>query len=163
MTYPGFPFPPGTPLYPSHEYVEAYHQKYASRFNMTQHIRLNHEVLKTLWIGNTDKGQWDITYRDDNGKKRRESFRHLIVATGNNHLPRTLKWPGEREWLENTPSGGPKREIQHTVWYREPQRYAGRCVLIIGNGSSGRDAALHITPLAKEVRLLVRESYRIAD
>ncbi|KAG6828709.1 hypothetical protein H0H92_007017 [Tricholoma furcatifolium] len=156
MSYPGFPFPKGTYLYPSHEEIQAYHERYANHYNITSFIRFRHKVLKSLWRGDADAGFWDVTYRDMSGRTRHEHFDHLIVATGNNHLPRIPTWPGQEEWLSNDPSFGFRREILHSVWYRGPQKYKGLRVLIVGTGSSGRDIALQITPVAKQTFVSAR-------
>lgn len=83
-----------------------------------------------------------------------KSFDHLVVANGHNQYPSIPTWPGQDEWLKNSPSSGPKREILHTVFWRDPSRYAGRTVVVVGGGASGRDAALHTGPVARKVRTL---------
>jgi cation diffusion facilitator CzcD-associated flavoprotein CzcO len=138
MTYPGFPFPPSTPLYPGHEYVEAYHLQYASHFNILQNIRLRNSPSNVL-DRDTKPWYWNITVCDEANNTQHEAFDHLVVATGNNHFPHIPKWAGQEDWLNYHSSQGPKREIIHSAWYREPQRSKGWRVLIVGVGSSGRD------------------------
>jgi cation diffusion facilitator CzcD-associated flavoprotein CzcO len=41
----------------------------------------------------------------------------------------------------------------HSVWYRKPDRYANRTVIVVGSGASGRDAASQITGYARKVSL----------
>ena len=67
MTYPGFPFPPGTPLFPSHEYVQRYHRDFALQYNLMPYLMLNHTVLSASWVGTSEEGRWDILVADDNG------------------------------------------------------------------------------------------------
>jgi cation diffusion facilitator CzcD-associated flavoprotein CzcO len=151
MTYPGFPFPPNTPLFPSWDYVEQYHVAFTKRFNLTNHIHLNHEIVAAGWHGNHVAGKWELeVIRTDlsSHASEHEFFDHLIVANGHNHYPRIPRWDGQYGWLQNTPAGTPKREILHSIFYREPERYANRTVVIVGGGASGRDAALQIGPLA---------------
>ncbi|KAG9311855.1 hypothetical protein JVU11DRAFT_8107 [Chiua virens] len=45
MSFPGVPFPPGTPLFARHDYVERYHQDFAQTYNLMPYILLNHTVL----------------------------------------------------------------------------------------------------------------------
>lgn len=151
MTYPGFTYPPGTPLFPSHEYVWQYHVDFAEHYNLTQFIHLNHTVLAAGWSGNSTHGQWklEVTRTDRSDEVERRSFDHLVVANGHNHYPRIPHWDGENEWLTNSPSGAPKRELLHSIFYREPERYINRTVVVVGGGASGRDAALQIGPLTK--------------
>ena len=101
------------------------------------------------------QGQWEVEFArtDRQQDTERAFFDHLIVANGHNHYPRRPHWDGQEDWLASTPAGSPKREILHSIFYREPERYANRTVVIVGGGASGRDAALQVGPLAK-VRML---------
>ncbi|GJE98093.1 NAD(P)/FAD-dependent oxidoreductase [Phanerochaete sordida] len=156
MTYPGFTFPPGTPLFPSHEYVWQYHVDYAEHFNLTRHINVNHTVLAAGWKGSSARGKWivDVTRTDRPEEVQQRSFDHLIVANGHNHYPRIPHWAGEDDWLGNTPLGKPKREILHSIFYREPEGYINRTVVIVGGGASGRDAALQVGAVTKTYQSL---------
>ena len=161
MTYPGFTYPPLTPLFPSHEYVEQYHVDYANYHNVSQYIRTHHKVVAAEWIGNGEKGEWELEVHvqdqraeDDSGQPARivkRSFDHLIVANGHNHYPHVPVWNGTEGWLANTPEGTPKREIIHSIYYRYPERYTNRTVVIVGAGASGRDAALQVGKTARVV------------
>lgn len=151
MTYPGFPFRPMTPLFPIHEHVEQYHLDYMKHFNLTDHIYINNTVLNSSWIGNSTVGLWNVTVRDRQGTLRSGSYDHLVVASGHNHYPYIPSWPGQGDWLRERTSTGSKREILHSIFWRSPAKYAGKTVLVVGGGASGRDAALHISPVAKRV------------
>ncbi|KAH8091649.1 hypothetical protein BXZ70DRAFT_473777 [Cristinia sonorae] len=155
MTYPGFPFPPNTPLFPSHEHVKRYHSDVASKLNLTQYIQLNSEVYAAGWRGNSTHGKWEVEshrYNHRTGRKRvtRDTFDHLIVANGHNHYPRVPDFDGTDEWLANPTTGGQKRELLHSIFYREPGRYTNQTVLVVGAGASGRDAASQVGLNAKK-------------
>ena len=148
MTYPGNPFPPYTPLFPGWEYMQQYHVDFAERHNITSYIRVNHTVVAAGWHGNAVKGKWEVEVvktSSSTPETFHEFFDHLIVGNGHNHYPRIPHWSGEDEWLRNTPEGALKREIQHSIFYREPERYVNRTVLIVGGGASGRDAAIQVS------------------
>lgn len=153
MAYPGFPFPPGTPLYPSHEHVEAYHLNYAKHYQLLQLIKFNHQIVKAEWNGSEKSGAWDlkITTTDDRGETYNKRADHLIVATGNNHIPFIPSWRGQDQWLSDPLANHP-RKIVHSVYYREPAEFKNQSVLVIGNGGSGRDAAIQVVGFAKQVR-----------
>lgn len=155
MTYPNFPFPPGTPLYPSHEHVQAYHESYARHYDLLPHIRFHHTVLSTKWVGSPDEGFWNITVIDHRNRTLRATADHLIVASGNNHIPRIPTWKGQEKWLDSEKYGPFPREILHSVYYREPERYRNRTLLIIGAGASGQDAGVQTVQYARRVRLLL--------
>ncbi|KAI6024115.1 hypothetical protein BKA83DRAFT_4125480 [Pisolithus microcarpus] len=121
MTYPGFPFPPGTPLFPLHEYIEQYHRDYVTRHDLWPYIRLNHTVLSSSWAGTSKAGHWEIVVEDHNGDRIQRSFDHLVVANGHNHEPHIVVFAGQETWLEKT-KHGLQREILHSIWYRDPSR-----------------------------------------
>ncbi|KIN95358.1 hypothetical protein M404DRAFT_1007501 [Pisolithus tinctorius Marx 270] len=78
MTYPGFPFPPGTPLFPLHEYIEQYHRDYATNYGLWPYIKFNHTVLSSSWAGTPQTGHWEIIVEDGNGNRVQRSFDHLV-------------------------------------------------------------------------------------
>ncbi|KAF9219775.1 dimethylaniline monooxygenase [Gyrodon lividus] len=151
MTYPGFPFRPGTPLYPRHEYVEQYHQDVALHFNLMPYIMFNHTMVSSSWSGTPTAGHWNLIIQDGNGREIRKSFDHLVVASGHNHYPHIPTFPGQEEWLRNSPVGGRQREILHSMWYREPARFADQTVVVVGAGASGLDAARQLGSIAEKV------------
>lgn len=151
--YPGFVFPPGTPLYPSHEYVERYHRDFAAHFELTPYIRFNHTVVKSSWVGNSTAGHWDISVCDHEDKILRRKFDHLVVASGRNQHPRIPTWPGQEEWLTHGPRHRPQRQILHSFWYRGSKPYSNRSVIVVGAGASGRDIVAQIISTTKKASL----------
>ncbi|KAL0072454.1 hypothetical protein AAF712_000217 [Marasmius tenuissimus] len=161
MTYPGFPFPPNTSLFPGHEYVEQYHVDFASHYNLTRYIRFNHTVHAVGWLGNSTHGQWDLeahyTHENQHTDVIRRKHDNLIVANGHNHYPRVPDWNGIGDWLSNPRPDHSKRDFIHSIFYRGPERYRNVTVLIVGNGASGRDAALQVGRVAKKTYQSLRE------
>ncbi|KAG6331865.1 hypothetical protein ID866_7221 [Astraeus odoratus] len=156
MTYPGFPFPPGTPLLTLHEDVECYHRDYATRYGLWSHIKLNHTVMLSTWVGTQHAGHWDVTINDNNGDEIRRSFDHLVVASGHNLAPHIPVFPGQNAWLENTSKEGRRHEILHSLWYREPTRYTNQTVVVVGGGGGGIDIASQLTLHARKVYHAIR-------
>ncbi|KAF4605132.1 hypothetical protein EYR40_003915 [Pleurotus pulmonarius] len=156
MTYPGFPFEEGTPLYPSHEYIEDYHRRYADHHNLTSLIKFHHTVVAASWVGTPAVGKWNITYRDHLNITRYKIADHLAVATGNNHYPHIPHWRGEDDWLANHTISKPRRELLHTIWYRDPLKYANLSVLVVGYRASGSDVVKQVLPIAKKVYVSLR-------
>ena len=64
-----------------------------------------------------------------------EFHSHLIVANGHNRYPYRPLFAGEETWA------GPTRTIFHSTFYSDPAPYAGRTVIVVGNGATGRDHA----------------------
>ncbi|KAI6010734.1 hypothetical protein F5J12DRAFT_564311 [Pisolithus orientalis] len=155
MTYPRFPFPPGTPLFTTHEYIERYHQDYATRYDHWPYIKLNHTVLSSSWVGTPRAGHWEVVVEDHSGDRIQRSFDHLVVAVGINLQPHIAVFPGQEAWLENT-KGGLQREILHSMWYRDPGGYVNQTVVVVGGGPSGVDISSQISNYACKVYLSVR-------
>ena len=79
-------------------------------------------------------------------------FDHLIVANGHNHYPKLPPWATDddaNEWLRN----GKGRSIVHSIYFREPEEYTGKIILVVGSGSSGEDIVIQSSKHAKKVRL----------
>ena len=171
MTYPGFPFPPNTSLYPSHDRVQAYLYDFATCFNLHPYIRLNHSLESAYWVGNSSKGFWELSISVNgsneeviplnvtsahNPRRARSRitrrFDHLVVANGHYHYPNIPSWAtdnGAKEWLRN----GRERKIVHSTYFRGPEEYVGRVILVVGAGSGGLDIVAHSSGLAEKVCL----------
>lgn len=127
----GYPFPPGTPLFPSHRQVAAYLNAFADDFDIRRRIRFNSRVAKVQ----PDEGDWVITL--EGGSTHR--FDAVVVASGHQGVPADPEWAGEFEG-----------EYLHSHAYRTPNRFEGKRVLVVGVGNSGLDIAADVTPFAAE-------------
>lgn len=154
MTYPHFPYREMTPLYPNHRFVWEYHKDFADHFNLTPLIQINTTVLSSAWEGNVSQGHWNVTVQKPSGGEESRAFDHLIVANGHNHYPNIPTWPGRENWLTSSPDSGPRREILHSIFWRNATKYKGRNVLVVGAGASGSDALLHVGPVAEKVHII---------
>jgi cation diffusion facilitator CzcD-associated flavoprotein CzcO len=152
VTCPHHPFPRDTPLFAKHDYVLAHQKDYVSRFGLSSNIYLNHTVLSTSWVGNSSYGHWNVTtLRTTDGTIFDQRFDHIIVATGNEHYPHLPTWEGLEGWLANTPPGSRKRDVLHSIYFRDAERYRGRTVVVVGGSFSGRDVATQISHSARKV------------
>ncbi|KAH9042592.1 hypothetical protein EDB85DRAFT_2226217 [Lactarius pseudohatsudake] len=136
MTISRFPFPPGTALFPDHT------------FDLSSYIRLRHEVLAADWHGDNVSGHWQLTALDHaHNRTVHARFDHLIVATGHFHYPYEPVFQGQQVWEASAPG----RKILHSIFYREPEVYRGRNILVVGGGASGQDIAQQIAGFANSV------------
>ncbi|KAF9455118.1 FAD/NAD(P)-binding domain-containing protein [Macrolepiota fuliginosa MF-IS2] len=106
------------------------------------------------------RGRWNVTFVDTvggGGDVRSEFFDHLVVASGNHHIPKIIHWRGEDEWLAHASLDQlHKREIMHAIWYRNPEEFTGKTLLIVGAGASGRDIAGQVVDYAERTYISVR-------
>jgi cation diffusion facilitator CzcD-associated flavoprotein CzcO len=73
--------------------------------------------------------------------------RAVIVATGWAEFPYSPTWPGIETF------GG---EVLHSTGYRNPERFRGKSVLVVGFGNSGGEIALDLAEAGVRVALSVR-------
>ena len=172
VTYPGFPFPPYTPLYPSYHHIQAYHHSFATHFELYPYIRFNHSLESAYWVGNASNGFWELSISTDGPREEiiplnntlahdlRHSpwitrrFDHLVVAIGRNHYPKFPVWAADAatdEWLRNRKG----RRIMHSIYFREPGEFTGKVILVIGAGASGADIVIQCSRHAKKVCLRI--------
>ncbi|MFK7927358.1 MAG: flavin-containing monooxygenase [Myxococcota bacterium] len=145
--YADFPFPEGTPDYPSHAHLAAYFQSYADRFGVTDKVQFRHSVLRCV---PTDSG-FDVHVQDDaTGQTRTESFSHLVVANGHHYKPR---WPDLGDGFTG--------QLLHSHDFKRAAPFAGERILVIGGGNSACDVAVETSRVAESVHLSWRRGYRI--
>ena len=133
---PGLPMPRSYPRYPSRAQVVEYLEEYARHFGLAP--RVDTDVTRAVRAG----GHWKI---DTNAGTYRAPV--LVVATGTAGSPFLPDWPGAAGF------GG---EIRHSAEYRDPARYAGKRVLVVGFGNSGGEIALDLAEAGTGVALAVR-------
>ena len=158
VTFPGFPYPPHTPLFPSYRLIQAYHHSFAAHFNLLPYIHFNHSLESAHWVGNSSTGFWELSILTSGPREeviplheisahnlRHRSrmtrhFDHLVVGSGHYHYPRLPSWATDnatREWSRN----GKGRRILHSIYFREPEEFAEEVILVVGGGAGGREIA----------------------
>ena len=133
---PGMPLPPGTPLFPSRQKFLAYLHQYAQEFKLP--IRTGCDVKRVQRNGEG----WCI-------KSSQGDFfsRSVVLATGivSNQVIPSFQGQGRYHG-----------DLQHSVEYKNPKRYAGRQVLVIGVGNSGAEIANELAAGGVSVTLAIR-------
>jgi cation diffusion facilitator CzcD-associated flavoprotein CzcO len=133
---PGLPMPKSFGRYPSRLDVIAYLESYAAHFGLKPQFGTAIETLRR------DGALW----RAEAGG-RVFSAPAIVVATGTADFPYSPSWPG----LE-TFAG----EVLHSSAYRNPERFRGKKVLVVGFGNSGGEIALDLAEARLDVALSVR-------
>lgn len=134
MTYPNLPVAPGSALFPSYAEVQRYHAKAVDHFGLRDYIRFRTEVTNAEWDKASGSWRVEVTER---GEKAVREYDHLVVANGHLLYPTVPKFRGADEWIAAGAEGD--REVLHALWYRDPARYRGRTVVVVGFGASGWD------------------------
>ena len=141
-----FPYPKGTPEWPSGEQVQQYIEAYAKKFNVFNKISFNTEVTLAKQSSN---GYWSVEISKD-GKKSAEDFDYLIVANGIFSDPFIPEWRGADAFKA---AGG---KIMHTVDFHNLEDVRGKNVVVIGYGKSSCDAANATVGTAKKTTIVAR-------
>ena len=170
MTFPNFPYPPYTPLFPPYRHIHAYHQRFAAHFNLLPYIHFNHSVESAYWVGNSSKGFWELSISTSGPREEviplnettanhlrhrsriTRQFDHLVVGSGHYHYPRFPSWATDsvaKEWSQN----GNGRRLLHSIYFREPEEFSKKVILVVGGRDSGRDIASQSIGHAKKVCL----------
>lgn len=140
LGYSDFPIPADLPDFLSHEEFLKYLEAYADHFRVRQHVTFNTRVE---WIEPNGDGTWSV--RLANGEVR--LYQAVIVANGHLWDPRYPDFPGIFEG-----------ESIHSHYYRSPEQYLDKNVLVVGIGNSAVDIAVDVCKQAKSTIISTRRS-----
>ena len=132
-----YPFPPGTPVFPSHRHVASYLDAFADDFGIRGRIRFNCPVTGVTPI---EGAAWRV--QTGSGA---EVVDAVVVASGHQGVPAHPEWAQRFEG-----------EYLHSHSYRRPQEFAGKRVLVVGVGNSGLDIAADLASHAASTTCAAR-------
>ncbi len=133
---PGLPMPKAYGRYPSRLDVIDYFERYASRFALQPRFGTQVRSIRrvgTLWRAEASDKAFDAPA--------------VVIATGWADFPYRPSWPGLDAF---------RGEVLHSSGYRNPERFHGQRVLIVGFGNSGGEIALDLAEADVEVAISVR-------
>ncbi len=138
---PGYPLPPGFPVFAPRGVFLRYLQAYARRFHLTitagQRVE-RAERVDGLWRLTTADTVWEAPV--------------LVAASGIAGNPYRPRIPGLAEY---------RGRLLHSVDYHTAEAFAGQDVLVVGLGNSGSEIALDLARTAHSVTLAVRSPIAI--
>ncbi|BFZ56343.1 monooxygenase [Savitreella phatthalungensis] len=147
-------FPDGTPEFPDRRQMQQYLLDYANEVRPLTHTHTN--VVSASkegdeWIvqlqDTRDRGRSDTETADNDASQRKVTerrFKALILACGLYDNPDTPNIPGLAELERQYPD-----VVTHSKWYRDPTEFAGKRLLVVGNGPSGIDIAAQAADYAQ--------------
>lgn len=127
--YRGYPFPPGTPVFPAHQHIASYLNAFADDFGIRPLIRFRSKVERVF----PDGDGWTVQVQG----RPLERFDAVVVASGHQGVPAHPEWS---EAFEG--------DYVHSHAYRRPEPFQGKRVLVVGVGNSGLDIAADLAPFA---------------
>jgi dimethylaniline monooxygenase (N-oxide forming) len=156
MKYKTFPMPADYPDYPSHWQIAEYFDAYVDHFGFRDKIVFKTEVAK---VEPVDEGGYRVTTRarDEYGDPMGPRTRHydnVIVANGHHW---DARWPEPSfPGCESFPG-----EQIHAHYYKTPEIFVGKRVLVLGIGNSACDIAVEASHVAEETHLAMRRGAHI--
>jgi len=139
--FSGFPFPTGTPPYPSYAQVQAYLEAFAIKENLLPLVEFDTEVRQAP--PPRRKGGWHIVTNKSTG-----TYDALVVCSG-------MLWDINQPKFNGDFAG----VVRHSQTYHSAEEFAGKRVLIVGCGNSGADIACDAARTADAAFLSVRRGY----
>jgi dimethylaniline monooxygenase (N-oxide forming) len=149
MEFAAYPMPKNLPDYPNHWQIAAYFDDFVKHFGLRERITFRTEVVNVVPNG----GGYAVTIRsrDTDGVETRD-YDQVLVANGHHWDPRWPEpaFPGEFEGQEI-----------HAHYYRTPDVFAGKRVVVLGIGNSATDIAVESSRVAKATYLAMRRGAHI--
>ncbi|MGH3737294.1 MAG: flavin-containing monooxygenase [Micromonosporaceae bacterium] len=146
MEYATYPMPKTLPDFPSHYQIAQYFDDYVDHFGLRETITFRTTVTRVEPAGQ----QWRVTARHhDTGEETTRTYRAVLVANGHHWDPR---WPEPAFPGADTFTG----EQQHAHYYKTPDPYQGKRVLVLGIGNSAADIAVETSLVSERTFLAMR-------
>lgn len=150
MQYHDQPFPEDSWIFPSREDIFQYVVRYAEEVRHL--IKFCFQVDKVSLRQEDGRDQWDVqaasTVTDETFLG---TFDAVVVANGHYSTP----FIPNVEGIEAFDAAHPG-VITHSKHYRVPGQFAGKKVVVVGNGPSGLDVARQVSEVAAQTLLSVR-------
>jgi cation diffusion facilitator CzcD-associated flavoprotein CzcO len=144
MGFSDLPWSEDAQLFPKHtevqDYIERYSQEVRHLIQFQTQVLDLHQEASNKWTIKTKS----IT-PDDNAEVLEYHFDAVVVANGHFNIPYIPKVPGIEAFSKAHPG-----TISHSKFYRLPEQYSGKKVVIVGNSASGIDIAGQIMPYCHE-------------
>lgn len=148
MMFPDFPFEAGLPSFLPHQDVQSYLEKYCNFFSIKHHIKFNTTVEAVRPIARKADFQhpslWEVTSCDENGSHSTETFDSVFICTGHYSTPYIPSIPGLDYF---------KGKVMHSHFYRYPEPFTGKTIIVFGAGPSGLDISIELAQANAQVVL----------
>jgi cation diffusion facilitator CzcD-associated flavoprotein CzcO len=143
MGFQDLDWPQASQLFPKHETVLKYIEDYAR--DVQDYVQHETQIVDIEAADNEYSGQWSVSIRDlRSDTYTKEVFDAVIVANGHFIVPYIPDISGIREWNSKYPGA-----ISHSKYYRLPEDFSGKKVVVVGNSASGSDISTQICQHSK--------------
>ncbi|KAM3295485.1 hypothetical protein ACQJBY_038024 [Aegilops geniculata] len=147
--------------FPGHREVYLYLKDFCGAFGLMESVRLNTSVVRvapapgptlrwtvrSVHLGKCDgEGAGEVV--------EEEVFDAVVVANGHYSQPRLPSIEGMEAW---------RGRQMHSHSYRVPEPFRGEVVVVVGCGESGKDIAMEVRRVAKEVHLVAKSMEEVTQ
>ena len=143
MGFSDLDWPKNCQLFPKHEAVLEYLERYAEDVRHMIHfqtqVRDVHLDGDGRWLVKTQQISQNHT-----NESEEQTFDAVVVASGHFNVPYVPSVPGIETWNHAYPG-----RVSHSMFYRRPGNYADKKVIVVGNSASGVDIAGQISTVCK--------------
>lgn len=148
MEYASYPMPDHYPNYPNHFQIAQYFDDYVDHFGLRERITFGTKVTSVDPAGSG----WQVTTQDRAGTSRTTRYGAVLVANGHHWDPR---------YPEPAFPGTFDGEQTHAHFYKLPEPYRGKRVLVLGIGNSAADIAVETSSVADRTFLAMRRGAHV--
>tara|TARA_R110002003_G_scaffold215_1_gene16427 strand:+ start:16775 stop:18295 length:1521 start_codon:yes stop_codon:yes gene_type:complete len=144
MGFQGLDWPEDSQLFPTHETVLKYIEDYGKY--VQDLVQYETQVINAEPTSDTPDSSWQIRIRNlRTNEVHEETFDALIVANGHFIVPYIPEVEGIQDWNKKHPGA-----ITHSRYYRRPEEFEGKKVIVVGNSASGADISNQIAPYCQQ-------------
>ncbi|KAH8657697.1 flavin-binding monooxygenase-like-domain-containing protein [Xylariales sp. PMI_506] len=131
-SFTDFPYPKDAATHPSAKQVEEFLNNYAKHFNILSNIHVSTEVLKVE--RDESKGEWLVSIKSTKAGSESPiqvmTFDRVVIASGMLNIPKMPKFKGSEVF---------EGDIIHSRDFKDPFKYEGKRVIVVGVGATGAD------------------------
>jgi cation diffusion facilitator CzcD-associated flavoprotein CzcO len=148
-SFSDFPMGQDLPEWPTGAQVQGYLAAYASRFGVTEHLRLGTDVLRATPLR---AGRWELETRPAaGGTSTIDQVDGLVAANGVFCEPAMPVLPGQDEF---TAAGG---QVLAGTQLHDAETARGKHVVVIGYGKSACDVTVPLSAVAASTDVVARQ------
>jgi cation diffusion facilitator CzcD-associated flavoprotein CzcO len=159
MRYSEMDFPDNVQLFPKHDDVQKYLEVYAQ--DVRDLVSFNTQVVDVRRSGTGDgnvdsniTAGWQVeTLHFPSGKQTTKVYDAVVVGSGHYSVPFIPDIPGASEWNTKHPGS-----VSHSKYYRIPETYSDKKVIVVGNSASGLDISSQIATVCSAPLFLSSKS-----
>ncbi len=163
MEYAAYPMPESLPDYPSHRQIAAYFDDFVDHFGLREKITFRTEVTRVEPLSANPapggerphpRARWAVTFRTQDREPETRYYEDVVVANGHHWDPRWPQpsFPGAEDF--------PGQQV-HAHYYRTPEPFRDKRVLVLGIGNSACDIAVESSRVAVSTDLAMRRGAHV--